>query len=654
MKKIYKTVLLIYCCLMIYLLFLERIGTNYDGYNLVPFDTIRQFFYMAHGSAGGDFTDFALRNLLGNVFMFLPFALFPLVFKKLYSFLKYLVFCFVTILLIELVQFATHLGSFDIDDIILNICGALIGYAILVPLDKMISKYFLRKEEKPMKNENIISENQEESKYSKKANLALKVLFFFVYSMLYCAMTICAYIGGEGTTYEHPLYIFFALIPFALLLLLEWLTVKKTGISPIIPALGSVSAVVGTLAFSLFLNRSSLLIFHGYAFFVCAVRILIGFIQSLKAKKKALAIVLPLLFAGFMYLGAYNVSYESYDPFIFDIERGTPDRTNSWNSINQIVLKDESWEKIVTETEFTLGEGVKHINDWGETYYSYTLERYPNLDGSTVCVPMAVEFARQHLGLSAEDAKRFVNFSTTHYAYEFLIDRYDFGIMSTYTETTDTMNEYTFDESDLVIATQPSDEELEYAKSQGVELVKKPVCYDAFVFITHKDNPIDSLTVEQIKDIYKGKIKNWKQVGGKNEKIVAFQREKNSGSQTAMEKLVMGGADMIDPIEIAVVTGMGELVEKVAEYENETASIGYTYRYYIDNLYKNDNIKTIKVDGIAPTDENIRSGKYPFTTNYYGVYIKDNPEKTGELFLDWILSDEGQKCVKQAGYITMK
>ena len=108
-KKIYKTVLLIYCCLMIYLLFLERIGTNYDGYNLVPFDTIRQFFYMAHGSAGGDFTDFALRNLLGNVFMFLPFALFPLVFKKLYSFLKYLVFCFVTILLIELVQFAYSL-----------------------------------------------------------------------------------------------------------------------------------------------------------------------------------------------------------------------------------------------------------------------------------------------------------------------------------------------------------------------------------------------------------------------------------------------------------------------------------------------------------------------------------------------------------------
>ncbi|MBO5936771.1 MAG: hypothetical protein J6Q79_04040, partial [Clostridia bacterium] len=145
-----------------------------------------------------------------------------------------------------------------------------------------------------------------------------------------------------------------------------------------------------------------------------------------------------------------------------------------------------------------------------------------------------------------------------------------------------------------------------------------------------------------------------KEVGGKNEKIRAFQREKNSGSQTAMENLVMGGSDMIDPIEVKIIVGMGELVDAVAEYENETASLGYTYRYYIDTLYKNDNIKTIAVNGIAPTDENIRNSCYPFTTNYYGVIREGDEEEIGGQFLDWILSDEGQKCVAQAGYITMR
>ena len=109
---------------------------------------------------------------------------------------------------------------------------------------------------------------------------------------------------------------------------------------------------------------------------------------------------------------------------------------------------------------------------------------------------------------------------------------------------------------------------------------------------------------------------------------------------------------MIDPIEIKIIEGMGMLVDAVAEYENETASIGYTYRYYIDTLYKNDNIKTIAVNGVAPTDENIRNGSYPFTTNYYGVIKEGDEEETGGKFLEWILSDEGQQCVGQAGYFS--
>lgn len=383
--------------------------------------------------------------------------------------------------------------------------------------------------------------------------------------------------------------------------------------------------------------------------FFCFLRAVLSVIDFIIIKKfKLLPLSLALCAFFVISLDFSDVIRSEYIAAI----TGTPDQTGSWGAINQNVERGREWEEIVTDTPFKLGEVAETPNEHSE--YECDLGSYPAIDGSTVCVPMALEFARQHLDMDDYCANSMASFSTTHYAYENLIQHDD----NYYRESVWAPHQgreliINTRSADIIIATEPSDEELKLAESYGVTLVKKPVCYDAFVFITHKDNPIESLTVQQIKDIYTGKIKNWKEVGGNNEKITAFQREKNSGSQTAMENLVMGGSDMIDPLEVKVIVGMGELVDTVAEYENETASIGYTYRYYIDTLYKNDNIKTIAVEGVAPTDENIRSKAYPFTTNYYGVIRGGEEKETGGLFLDWILSEEGQKCVKQAGYITL-
>ncbi len=374
--------------------------------------------------------------------------------------------------------------------------------------------------------------------------------------------------------------------------------------------------------------------------------LLLDFLRMKKYRLLPLSVVLCISFA---FLTANtNTMYRKY----IDKIVGTADRTSSWGSINQIIEKQEGWQKIVSDSPFTLGEIAERTNadGWVEQYSIDST--YPTIDGSTVCVPMAMEFARQHLDFDDENVRDFVDFSTTHYAYENLITASQ--LYSAFSYNGQYMVDFNTGSVDLVIATHPSDEELKMAEDSGIELVLEPVCFDAFVFITHKDNPVESLTVQQVKDIYSGKIKNWKDVGGNDEKIRAFQREKNSGSQTAMERLIMGGADMIDPIGVKVVEGMGALVDAVAEYENNTASIGYTYRYYIDNLYKNDEIKTIAIDGIYPTDENIRSLSYPYTTNYYGVIRKDEEKEKGGKFLRWILSEEGQKCVGQAGYITLK
>ena len=464
-------------------------------------------------------------------------------------------------------------------------------------------------------------------------------------------------IGTIGFSYDVPELLCFAplLIPVVADILLR----KLTDLKPFITLLSPTLTVAVAFIFFACYPHSAESLFYGehYTFVLLAlitfaVRCfysVFDFAHLGKLKQVIAGVLIALIGIGSV-VGGFAFE-DDIVKLIVNMGTGTADKTGSWGSINQDVERGDDWKQIVTDSPFKLGEIISTTDEHGYESKHCDKGTYPYIDGSTVCVPMAVEFARQHLGFKDSTANAFVMFSTTHYAYENLMDPMNqtkFYVYDDFGVNIDLRG------VDLVIATEPSDDEIAQAESLGVTLKKAPICYDAFVFITHKDNPVESLTVEQIKKIYTGEIKNWKEVGGKNEKIKAFQREKNSGSQTAMENLVMGGADMIDPIEVKVIEGMGELVDAVAEYKNETASLGYTYRYYIDTLYKNDNIKTIAVDGIAPTDDNIRSGAYPFTTNYYGVIREGDEEEIGGQFLEWILSDEGQQCVAQAGYITIK
>ena len=319
--------------------------------------------------------------------------------------------------------------------------------------------------------------------------------------------------------------------------------------------------------------------------------------------------------------------------------------------------KQKQWKQIVKNSQFTLGEPrweEVREDDWVNTELRLPDAAFPNLDGSTVMIPMAVEFARQHLGMTTEQAEQFYNFSKTHQAYEYLCGRVGLGY---------TFHDYYFEgvefaywdngPTDLVLGTTPGEEEFVIANETGVTLVQKPVCRDAFVFITGKNNPVESLTLEQVQGIFSGEITNWKEVGGANEKIQAYQRQPGSGSQTGIEQLVMQGVPMATPKKVSVIVSMGELVDAVAEYQNSAASIGYSYRYYIDNQYSKENIKQLKIEGVAPTDENIRSGAYPLSVSYVGVFRQGEEDGPGAKFLDWILSEEGQACVEQAGYIKL-
>ena len=315
-------------------------------------------------------------------------------------------------------------------------------------------------------------------------------------------------------------------------------------------------------------------------------------------------------------------------------QNGFPFESDRTSNINVMLTRPENWE---------------HIES-GQI--SLSKEDFALIDGSTATIPITAELARQFCNAPDDEIQDYVNHNTTHNAYVNLICTVaPFAETNTLAGSRESRN---YPEKRLIFVTEPSDEEKKMAQKSSVKLEIQPVALDGFVFITHKDNPVDSLTVEQIQDIYSGKITNWKQVGGLDEEILPFQREQNSGSQTAMEQLVMKDKTLMTPVnEYHEVKGMGELIERVGDYQNRMNSIGYTYLYYINYLYKSEEIKILKINDIYPDNEHLKDKSYPFTTAYYEVKTSHTSEKLSALY-DYLLTDEGQKIIELAGYCPVK
>ena len=258
----------------------------------------------------------------------------------------------------------------------------------------------------------------------------------------------------------------------------------------------------------------------------------------------------------------------------------------------------------------------------------FTLENYPRIDGSTATLPLAEAFKADFTGTNLEEVE--VNHSKTHNAYVNLING----------------------DTDLILVTYPSEDEQKLAKESGVELEIVPIVKEAFVFLVNKDNPVEDLTLEQIQEIYTGEIKNWKEVGGENSKILAYQRPENSGSQSGMLSLVMQGKEMMEPITENVISGMTEIIDVISDYDNSKEAIGYSYYYYATTMYTSDTIKLLGVNGVKPTYDNIKNGLYNIQTAYYAVIRKDEPQDSDvRKLVNAMISERGQNVAKEAGYV---
>lgn len=204
--------------------------------------------------------------------------------------------------------------------------------------------------------------------------------------------------------------------------------------------------------------------------------------------------------------------------------------------------------------------------------------------------------------------------------------------------------------TDLFIGVYPSEEQKAYAESLETTFEFTPIATEAFVFFVHKDNPVDNLTIEQIQGIYSGEITNWKQVGGRNEEIAAFQRNEGSGSQSMLRRFMGDKPIMEAPTEL-VNSMMSGIIEKVSDYRSKSNSIGFSFRYYVEGIIQNPDIKMLSVNGVAPTAENIRNGSYPIVTPMYAVTYRENTNENVDRLIDWMLSDEGQDIIEKTGYV---
>ncbi len=189
--------------------------------------------------------------------------------------------------------------------------------------------------------------------------------------------------------------------------------------------------------------------------------------------------------------------------------------------------------------------------------------------------------------------------------------------------------------ADIVFCVKPSDEQIKYAKDNNIELEFVPFGHEAFVFIVNKDNPVNNLSVDDVKNIYSGKYTNWSEVGGDNSIIDVLQRNEGSGSQTAMLNFMDGKKIKKNPFGF-----MGR-------------SIGFSFRYYVSGIVENGGVKILSLDGVYPDKESISNKSYPIVNDLYAVYRKNDSNENIKLFVEWILSEEGQYIVEKSGYIPL-
>jgi len=286
-----------------------------------------------------------------------------------------------------------------------------------------------------------------------------------------------------------------------------------------------------------------------------------------------------------------------------------------------------------------------------------TINNYPRMDGSTSTLPLntiifcellGIEYKWKRVTLPPDflqqwavepalydnnsDSQHFwdkVKSSQTHQSFINLIDK----------------------KTDLILSARiMSPDEKEYANLKGATLIETPIALDAFIFLVNPNNPVTSLTIQQIQDIYTGKITNWKEVGGSDAKINPYVRNPNSGSQELMELLVMKDLDLLElPIAGEAISTMEGVFDMIS---TDVDGICFSVYYYREFILRDLRTKVTAIDGISPSKDMISNKLYPLASEVYAV-IRSDVDKSSMAYkvYEFLQTEAGKEIIGKSEYL---
>jgi phosphate transport system substrate-binding protein len=196
---------------------------------------------------------------------------------------------------------------------------------------------------------------------------------------------------------------------------------------------------------------------------------------------------------------------------------------------------------------------------------------------------------------------------------------------------------------DVAIMSRPmKDTEFKAAADGGIQPVAHVVALDGLPILVHPSNPVQDLTVEQVRKIYLGEITNWKEVGGPDKAIVIISRDTNSGTYETFEKLVMAKQKIHENCEY--VGSNGAIRSRV---QSTPAAVGYAGLGFVDKT-----VKALKINGIYPSAETVQTGEYPIARPLF-MYTNGYPKLGSPLyqFVTIHLTEDGQEMVEDIGFV---
>ena len=198
----------------------------------------------------------------------------------------------------------------------------------------------------------------------------------------------------------------------------------------------------------------------------------------------------------------------------------------------------------------------------------------------------------------------------------------------------------------------PSQRRLDEWCARGLTPDVRPLAHEALVFFVREDEPVSSLSREQLRRIATGEITNWEEVGGRDERIFLFQHEQGDENQRALEQLILRGEEAAPPLweERQLDPCDSGPVRRVAAYRKRSGALGFGLRWYLDKWFPDGDVRPLAVDGVPPTDASLRDGSYPLIVPLCLISCRPLDDDS-RAFRDWLLGPEGRDLIRRAGYL---